>query len=168
MRMIVVMARYQGEELVGFIETKLENWLELAINREKTRIVNLKEEGASPDFLGYTFRYYRDMKGRDKKYLNVSPSQKAFKREREKLRQMTSKGMCFKPLPQMVAELNRHLIGWANYFSFGYPSMAYREINWFVRSHLAGHLRRRSQRPFRPPKGVTLYEHPKKMGLVYL
>jgi RNA-directed DNA polymerase len=164
----VVMARYQGQELVGYIETKLEDWLELTINREKTRIVNLKEEGASLDFLGYTFRYYQDLKGRDKKYLNVSPSQRAIKREREKLRQMTSKRMCFQPLPQMVAELNRHLTGWANYFSFGYPSMAHREVNWFVRSRLTGHLRRRSQRPFRPPKGVTLYEHLKKMGLVYL
>ena len=29
--------------------------------REKTRIVDLKEEGASLDFLGYTFRYDLDL-----------------------------------------------------------------------------------------------------------
>jgi RNA-directed DNA polymerase len=164
----VVMARYQGKDLVEFIETKLEDWLELSINREKTRIVKLKEEGVSLDFLGYTFRYYHDRYGRDKKYLNVAPSRKALKRERERLRQMTGKEMCFKPLPQMVAELNRHLAGWANYFSFGYPRVAHREINWFVRRRLAGHLKRRSQRPYRPPKGVSLHEHLKEMGLVYL
>ena len=57
----VVMARYQGPELVAFIETKLEGWLGLKLNREKTRIVDLREEGASLDFLGYTFRYDRDL-----------------------------------------------------------------------------------------------------------
>jgi len=35
----------------------------LEINREKTRVVNLKEEGESLDFLGFTFRYYEDCKG---------------------------------------------------------------------------------------------------------
>jgi RNA-directed DNA polymerase len=164
----VVMARYQGKELVGFIETKLEDWLELTINREKTRIVDLKEEGVSLDFLGYTFRYERDLHGRAQKYLNVQPSKKALKRERERLRQMTSKEMSYKPLPDMVAELNRHLRGWANYFSFGYPRVAHREINRYVRNRLVVHLRRRSQRPYRPPKGMTMYAHLKNTGLVYL
>jgi RNA-directed DNA polymerase len=164
----VVMARYQGKELVGFIETKLEDWLELSINREKTRIVSLKEEGASLDFLGYTFRYERDLHGRGQKYLNVQPSKQALKRERERLRQMTSKQMSYKPLPRLVVELNQHLTGWANYFSFGYPRVAHRKINRYVRNRMVVHLRRRSQRPYRPPKGTTMYAHLKKMGLVYL
>jgi RNA-directed DNA polymerase len=164
----VVMARYQGKELVGFIETKLEGWMGLKINRDKTRVVNLKAEGARLDFLGYTFRYYRVLKGRDWKYLNMAPSQKALAREREQLRQMTSARMGFKPLPVLIGELNRHLTGWANYFAVGYPRMAYREINWHVRSRLAVHLHRRSQRPFRPPAGITLNAQLARMGLVYL
>jgi hypothetical protein len=31
-----------------------------------------------------------------------------------------------------------------------------------------GHLRRRSQRPFRPPKGRSYYRHLKQLGLIYL
>jgi RNA-directed DNA polymerase len=164
----VVMARYQGQELVGFIETKLESWLGLKINRDKTRVVDLKAEGASLDFLGYTFRYARDLKGGDWKYWNATPSQKALAREREQLRRMTAARMGFKPLPTLIGELNLHLRGWANYFAFGYPRMAYREINWYARSRLAIHLHRRSQRPFRPPAGITLYAHLEQMGLVYL
>lgn len=164
----VVMARYQGKDLVEYIETKLEGWMGLKLNREKTRIVELGEEGASLDFLGYTFQYHKDRYGRNQKYLNVTPSKKALKREREQLRRMTGKEMCFKPLPMMVAELNRHLLGWSNYFSFGYPRDAFREINSYVRYRLACHLKRRSQRPYRPPGGMTLYSHLKKMGLVYL
>ena len=164
----VVMARYQGQELEGFIETKLEDWMGLTLNREKTRVVDLREVGTSLDFLGYTFRYDRDLKGRPKRYLNVMPSKKALAKEREALRRMTDKRMCFKPVPTLISEINRHLKGWANYFSFGYPRMAYREINWYLLQRMATHLKRRSQRPYRPPKGVSLYSHLRKMGLEYL
>ena len=72
----VVLARYQGNRLGGWIESKLEGWLGLEINREKTRVVNLKEEGASLDFLGFTFRYYDDLQGRGWQYFkkSLSPS----------------------------------------------------------------------------------------------
>ena len=165
---LVVMARYQGKELVSFIETKLENWMGLQINREKTRLVNLTEAETSLDFLGYTFRYEQDLWGQPKKYLNVTPSKKALKREREVLRQMTGSQMCYKPIPMMVSDVNRHLRGWANYFSFGYPRMAYRNINWYVLHRMSIHLRRRSQRPFQPPEGVSLYQHLHQLGLAYL
>ena len=60
----VVLARYQSREAWrDFIESKLENWMGLEINREKTRMVDLKQEGASLDFLGFTFRYDRDRYG---------------------------------------------------------------------------------------------------------
>ena len=64
--------------------------------------------------------------------------------------------MCFKPIPKLIEELNRHLKGWANYFGQGYPRKAFRQINAYVRERLTCHLKRRSQRPFRPPEGVSL------------
>jgi RNA-directed DNA polymerase len=164
----VVMAHYQGKDLVEFIESKLEGWMGLTLNREKTRIVNLREAGSSLDFLGYTFRYDRDLKGRPMKYLNVMPSKKSLAKERRALRRMTDKTMCFKPLPRLIWELNRHLKGWANYFSYGYPALAYREINRYVQLRMAAHLKRRSQRAYRPPQGVSLYSQLRKMGLEYL
>jgi len=164
----VVLARYQGSRLTGWVETKLEGWLGLEINREKTRVVNLKEEGASLDFLGFTFRYYDDLKGQGWRYLNVSPSAKALKKEREKLHEMTNHQQCFKPIPQLIEELNRHLEGWKNYFDFGYPRVAFGEINTYVRGRLTQHLRRRSQRPFRPPEGVSYYGQIQRFGLVRL
>jgi RNA-directed DNA polymerase len=164
----VVLARYQGTRLRGWIESKLEDWLGLEINREKTRVVHLKEEGASLDFLGFTFRYYDDLKGQGWRYLNVSPSAKALKKEREKLHEMTDHRQCYKPIPQLIEELNRHLGGWKNYFDFGYPRQAFREINTYVRYRLTQHLRRRSQRPYRPPEGVSFYEQIQRLGLVNL
>ena len=52
-------ADQSGNRLTDWIESKLEGWFGLEINREKTRVVDLQEEGASLDFLGYTFRYDR-------------------------------------------------------------------------------------------------------------
>ena len=64
----------------------METWMGLEINREKTRVLNLEQKGASLDFLGFTFRYDRIRFGRGHRYLNVVPSKKALGREREKLR----------------------------------------------------------------------------------
>ena len=140
----------------------------LKINREKTQVVDLKKEGASLDFLGFRFRYNRDLKGRGHKYLNLEPSPKSMKRERGKLKEMTSPRVCFKPTRILIRDVNRHLKGWANYFSIGYPRKSYREINRYTRERLTRHLRRRSQRGYRPPKGVSMYEHLKRLGLIYL
>ena len=113
-------------------------------------------------------RYDRDRHGGGQRYLNMTISKKALKRERERLRQRINRQGCFKPLPELIEELNRHLRGWANYFSYGYPRKGIRQINTYVRERLTQHVKRRSQRPFRPPQGVSYYEHFKRMGLVYL
>ncbi len=165
---LVALAKQMGSETIEFIESRLEGKFQLEINREKTRVVDLREEGASLNFLGYTFRYDRDLKGRDRKYLNVVPSNKAIQREREKLREMTDRHQRHKPIPVLIGELNRHLKGWMNYFSFGYPSSAYCEIERYVRDRLIQHLQRRSQRPYRPPPGELWLQHLARLGLVRL
>jgi len=68
----VAMATQMGSETIEFIESRLEGKFQLEINRDKTRVVDLREEGASLDFLGFTFRYDRDLKGRDRKYLGIA------------------------------------------------------------------------------------------------
>ena len=164
----VVLAQYQGEQLKSWIASTLEAWMGLEINRDKTRVVNLEQEGESLDFLGFTFRYHRDLYGRNTRYLHVAPSAKAVARERDALRRMIGCSTCFVPLPELVERLNRHLGGWAKYFRFGHPQRAFSEINHFVQGRLYRHLRRRSQRPFRKPEGVTYYEYFARLGLVPL
>ena len=165
---MVMLAREWTVELTDWVESKLEGKFGLEINREKTRVVEVKPGGASLDFLGYTFRWDRDRQGRSKQYLNVCPSAKAVTREREKLAALTDASQSCTPLPQLIGRLNRHLEGWANYFSYGYPRGAWWEIDWFVRGRLILHLQRRSQRPYRPPKGMGWYEHLQSFGLVLL
>jgi len=164
----VVMARYQSSQLRDYIELKIESWLCLELNREKTKVVDLRQLGMGMDFLGYTFRYDRDLKGRGFRYLNVTPSKKAVQAEREKLRKLINSRRNHVPVDQLIVSVNRQLRGWAGYFSFGYPRRAMHRLNWFVGSRLIKHLRRRSQRPYRLPKGQSYYQHLKQLGLVYL
>jgi RNA-directed DNA polymerase len=161
----VILARYQSQRLIGWVESQLEGRFRLTINRQKTRVVNLATPGASLDFLGYTFRYDRDLHGRESRYLNVFPSKKALGRARDKLRELTSSRRCFMPITDMIGEINRWSHGWANYFSHGYPQMAFRRLNWFLIQQLTKHLQRRSQRSFRVPEGRSFYAHLQTLGL---
>jgi RNA-directed DNA polymerase len=163
----VVLARYQSRRLAEFIESKLEQWMSLELNREKTRVVHLRHAGNSLDFLGYTFRYDRSWPGRPA-YLKVLPSKKALLKQRAAIRSLTMSRYGFKPLPVLIQDLNRSLHGWAAYFRFGHPSKAYQNLNYYVQQRLRIHLRRRSQRPYRAPEGVSLYAHLRELGLQYL
>ena len=164
----VVMARYQGTGLRGWMDDILVTRMGLEINRDKTKVVDLKVSRSSLDFLGFTFRYDRDLRGRNHKYLNVIPSKKAVKKEREKLRGMTSSKMCFMPIPTLIEVVNRHRRGWANYFEYGYPRKVMHDLNSYTRQRLTVHLRRRSQRSYRPPKNVSFYRHLTDLGVVNL
>jgi RNA-directed DNA polymerase len=164
----VVMARYQGKQLKMFIEEKIEGWLGLKLNRQKTRVVQMAADGASLNFLGFAFRYDRDLHGRERKYLNIQPSPKTLQAEKEKLRKLINPARRHVPIPELIAQVNRQVTGWGNYFRFGYPYKAFRLVNWFVRERMASHLKRRSQRPYKLPAGETWYAHLDKLGLVYL
>ena len=165
---LVILARYISPRLRNWVEGKLEGWLGLQINREKTRILDLRQPGQSLDFLGYTFRQDRDQYGRPWRYWNLEPSRKAMARERAALREMINPQQSHTPLPELIGRLNRHLAGWAKYFSLGYPRKAFRQLNHFVRYRLGRHLRRRSQRGWRARQGVSLYAHLNQLGLVSL
>lgn len=164
----VVLARYISPRLSGWIEDKLEGWLGLQINREKTRVLNLREPGQSLDFLGYTFRWDRDQWGRPQRYWHLSPSRKALAREREAVRGLINPQQSHTPLPELIEGLNRHLQGWGRYFRLGYPRKAFGHLNHFVRYRLGKHLHRRSQRGWRARQGVSLYAHLQHLGLVAL
>lgn len=161
----VILAKYVGDRIESFVEQTLQGRFGLTVNADKTRTVNLSVTGGSLDFLGYMFRYDRDLKGRPRKYLNLCPSKKSMQRERDKLREMTGPKCCFVPIPQLIAQINAHLRGWSNYFSAGYPRQAFRQINRFVQERLGRHLQRRSQRPYRRTDGSSWYAQFLKLGL---
>ena len=163
----VIMARYQGARIDEWISHRLEDWLGLTINREKTSVVRLKR-GESLDFLGFTFRYDRDLYGGAHSYLNVIPSKKSLKKARDAIREKTGPKMCYKPTPAVVRDLNTYLKGWCGYFKYGYPSKAFNGIGHYCRLRMHRHLNRRSQRKYHRPKGMNTYQYLQKLGLLRL
>lgn len=162
----VIAAKFVGPRLTAWIEETIEGRLGLQINRGKTRIIrDLRMDSERLDFLGYSFRYDRDLHGRERRYWNVFPSPGALVRERNKLTQMTDAEQSFTPVTDLIERLNCHLRGWANYYSFGYPRKAYRDINSHVQYRLGKHLQRRSQRGWAVSANASIYAQLHKLGL---
>lgn len=163
----VILADTIGTNCCRFVEEKIEKWLGLTINKEKTKIIDLKQ-GNELNFLGYVFRFHKDLKGRGHKYLHMGASKKAINKEKEALRELTDKKYCYLPIPELIGKMNEQIRGWKEYFSKGYPRMAYREINRYARECMINHLQKRSQRHYKPPEGVSRYKHVYELGLIYL
>lgn len=165
----VVMAKFVGRRIIGFIEEKIEGRLGLVINREKTRVVQMMDRGAKLDFLGYTFRMSRSHRpGGGPRYWRVEASSKAQKHARDKLHDLTSARFCWMPVKDVVDRTNAFLRGWLTYFAKGHPARARWNLVRFAEERLVRHLRRRSQRPYRPPEGVSFFQHVHDLGLIAL
>lgn len=162
----VILAKYVGGRIRGFVEETVEKWMGLKVNREKTRELKLGGEGECLNFLGYSFRYDRSLPGRGTgRYLNLFPSAKALSRERDAIRELTGRKWNWMPIPALMVRINRQVKGWKNYFGCGHPRHAFQNLNYFVRMRLIKHLMRRSQRPLRPPEGVGWFDYLAQMGL---
>ena len=128
-------------------------------------MVELKQEGQTLDFLGYSFRFEQDLQGRPWQYLNFFPSAKALEKERDKIRERTGPKQCFKPAKQLIEDLNEHLVGWKNYYRIGYCRREFRKMNHFIFKRVIQHLDRRSQRGYRNRGKGSRYEFVRHLGL---
>ena len=162
----VVLARYMGPRVVPWLEAQLEGHLRLTLNRTKTRVVRMPQQ--SLDFLGFTLRYLRDLRGRGHRYLAVEPSRRAQARLREKLRGLTG-ASTKRSLVETVAAVQRLLRGWSAYFRYGYPRRVFRLLTYYVQVRFRCFFRNRSQRRSRPfRQGESLYAGLQRYGLRYL
>lgn len=77
----VLMGRTLPDEIIGKLQSMLDR-MGLKINKTKTRQINARL--LSFDFLGFTIRYDRDLKGRKTRYWNIMPSKKSEQKLRDK------------------------------------------------------------------------------------
>jgi len=160
----VILAKYQGARIRSWVEWFVEDRLGLELNRRKTRTVDLEADGQRLNFLGYTFWNAPSRYRATERYLRIEPSKKALKKQRRSLKELTGPQWGWMPIHALIRKLNRQLRGWSNYFSLGHVSDAYARINHYVKNRLETHFRRRSQRPHRPPEGVSYYKHIRVLG----
>jgi len=161
----VIMARYIGPRIHAFVDRTLGD-LDLILNRDKTTIVNLKRAGSSFDFLGFTFRFDRSLHGPGQ-YLNIVPSAKSLKRARSRIHDLTIRRIQLS-LEEVIDNVNRFLVGWGNYFCFGYPRVSFKKIDWYVQTRFRRFMRTRSHRHCRHFDGSSMYRALMSNGLIYL
>ena len=102
----------------GGMMERLKKWLKakgLTLNEVKTRLVNIHQEGIH--FLGFTLTWRKSFRGRG--YLHVEPSQKSRRTLREKLGGILNHWTHWRPIKEVVEEVNEVLRGWAGYFHYG-------------------------------------------------
>ncbi len=134
----VILSRGSAAEALEWTEQVMTR-IGLTLNRTKTKLVQAKQERF--DFLGYTFGPHRFKKD-GHWYLGASPSAKSVARLRRKVREVLrpSEVGCWE---EVSGRLNRVLVGWSNYFSYGTRLMAYRAVDQHVKERVRGFLRRR-------------------------
>jgi RNA-directed DNA polymerase len=107
--------------------------LKLTVNESKTRVCKLPTE--TFDFLGYTIgTCYRPRTGTPS--LGTRPSAKRITRFKREISELTASRRALVAVEDQVARLNRMLCGWANYFSLGAVTAAYRGVDYHVRERL--------------------------------
>jgi len=160
----VICARYVGARIRAWL-SELMGRMDLTLNEEKTAVVRLDNDHAAFDFLGFTFRRARS-KLHDGRFCVVTPSSAAVIRFQGELTAATGPKYSFVPTTDLIGMVNARLAGWREYFEYGYSSQARRKIDHHARGRLVRHLKRRSQRPYRPPKGMSWYRHLLELGLI--
>ena len=161
---LVICCRAGAEEALAAMRVMMEK-LKLTVNESKTRICQLPKEKF--DFLGYTFgRCYSTKTGRA--YLGTIPSKKRVLRLCAAISNETGRDRTLLDVGTTVETLNRMMIGWANYFSLGPVSKAYRAVERHARKRLRQWLCRKHK-----TSSVGVREYPllylhEELGLIRL
>ena len=141
-----------GKTLPLEIIEKLKNLLNrmgLTLNETKTRQIDARKD--SFNFLGFTVRYDKDIKGRNKSYWNIMPSKKSEQKVRDKVKDfLKTHGHC--KAQDVAIEINMRIRGWLNYFEIqgvSYPAMSKRNLRLYLYNSLNRYYNRKSQRKCR-------------------
>jgi hypothetical protein len=148
--------------------------LGLELHPEKTRTVDLSRGREGFDFLGCHLRKRMsgslwDRTHRRVYFLQRWPSSRAMRQVRLRVRVLTPRRRCHEDLRTVIADVNRVLRGWSQYFRTGNAATKFIQVDTYVEERLRG-LRIKRAGSRRAPGQVAAWNRPffEALGLVRL
>ena len=134
----VVLCRKDVVTPLATIRSILEK-LELNLNESKTKIVDANKEEFY--FLGFALKVNISLKG--KRYLHANPKEQAVEKVKNRINEITARNQTWRPIKEVVRDLNQVLRGWSGYFHYRNSSLALSKVKRHAEERLRIHLRKR-------------------------
>lgn len=138
---VLVNGLWRYDSLVGEAKRRIEvelGKIEVEINREKTRIVNLAL-GESFEFLGFEFRRVKSKNGKWRP--DYKPRMKSRVKVTQRIREICRENRS-QPVAKLIGEINPVLRGWVNYFRIGNSSRDFRYVRDWTALKVRRHMMR--------------------------
>jgi len=130
--MVILVHGHPSEDwLLAAVQKRLKeelDKLDVQMNEEKTKVVNLREGGCF-SFLGFDFRLNRNREG--KSYVSKTPRKKKRKEIGERVK-ATLKANWNKPLTEVIPAVNAVIRGWVNYFRIGNSARTFAVVRYEI------------------------------------
>jgi RNA-directed DNA polymerase len=144
--MVILVHGHPGEDwLLTAVQKRLKeelDKLDVQMNQEKTKVVNLKEDGCF-GFLGFDFRMNKNRNG--KTYVSKTPRQKKRKEIGERIKAVL-KANWSKPLNEVIQSVNAVIRGWVNYFRIGNSNSAFKKVRNDIEKKVRKFVMKRQKR----------------------
>jgi RNA-directed DNA polymerase len=158
---LVVLCRRKAQALEAIQVLKsVFRKLELTMNTDKSKLVNLWEDNEGFDFLGFHHRRLPTLKKAGTFYdMRSFPSKKAMKKMRAKVKEVTApRSLLYWSPKQMVDKLNPIIQGWKNYYGSVDPWMSNRflsKVDWHIIRRLTLYWNKKHKRNHLHPRKVA-------------
>jgi RNA-directed DNA polymerase len=116
--------------------------LQVQMNEEKTKVVNLRESGYF-SFLGFDFRFNKNHEG--KTYVSKTPREKKRQEIGKRVRAVL-KANWEKPMNEVILAVNAVIRGWVNYFRIGNSSSTFNKVRDYIEYKVRRFVIRRQKR----------------------
>ena len=105
----------------------------------------VNDDGEGFDFLGFHHRMVDSFSKPGFRFLARWPSARATRAARQRIRELTDRRLLLLPVEDVVANLNRFLIGWGGYFRCGNSTDQFDKIDRYAADRVARWLGERHQ-----------------------
>jgi group II intron reverse transcriptase/maturase len=168
--LVMCKSRQQAEAALTRLRVLLAD-LGLEPKEAKTRIVHLAEDSPGFDFLGFGHKWIPSRGVRGKRgvmFLARWPSDKAMRRARDRIRELTVRSRLRLSVETVVGDINVFLRGWAQYFRYGHSTIRFGKIRNYALERLMLFIGKRHKRGRSFGMSVVGYLSPDQCGLISL